>query len=87
VNMWPFDVFDKSDMEKENLRLHNEIKDLKAVIDEMFSREHESKAVYHYSIHDKEKKIEELEEKIADLQAEIDDLHHMCKRVKKSKNE
>lgn len=85
--MWPFDAMSTTELEKENLRLHNEIRDLKQVIDELFSKEHEQKAVYHYSIHDKEKKINELEEKIADLEAIVLDMKHMGKRVKKSKDE
>lgn len=85
--MWPFDAISSSELEKENLKLHHEIKDLKQVIDELFSKEHEQKAVYHYSIHDKEKKINELEEKILDLEAVVADMKHMGKRAKRIKEE
>jgi peptidoglycan hydrolase CwlO-like protein len=85
--MWPFDSISISELEKENLKLHHEIKDLKQVIDELFSRESEQKAVYHYSMSEKEKKIEELEAKIADLEDIIDDMKQMGKRAKKTKAE
>jgi peptidoglycan hydrolase CwlO-like protein len=84
--MWPFDT-KRTDFEIANTKLHNEIKDLKQLIDELFSREAEAKGVFHYTVAEKENKIKELESKIAALEDTIDDMKHMGKRVKKPKDE
>lgn len=88
--MWFDKLFDSSARDlvakygHENEALRDEVKNLKKVIDELLTHEHEQKAVYNYSLMEKEKIIAELEEKIASLQDVIDEIKLLSKRKKSS---
>ena len=74
-NMSFFDWLKSStNLEIENEKLQAEVKNLKQVIDELFAREHESKAVYHAMSLDFENRIKELQAKNSELQDSLDDL-------------
>jgi hypothetical protein len=69
---------------KENELLRKEIKDLKQLIDELLMREREQKGIYHYSLQEKEKELEDAATQLKNLKACLD--RNKQKRNKKPKN-
>lgn len=83
-----------NELKVELTKKDHEIKDLKQLIDELFSKEHEAKAVYHTMAEEFEHKIKLLETKnaqlestISNLQAIIADLKSMGKKKHHPKND